>query len=322
MGCYDGAEVCELVGSYLLKKVSNIVDKKSIGLYRDDGLTILQDLSGPQIERKRKDIIKMFKTAGLNISIQAGLRIVNFLDVQFNLNNGTYQPHTKPDNNPVYINKKSNHPPVVLKQLPKSIAKRISDISFDENIFCNSIPIYSEALKKSGFNDRLIYSTKTAGCDTPEKKKRKRKVIWFNPPFSLNVKTNVGKIFLKLVKRHFPKENPLHKIFNKNTLKFSYSCMGNIASFPKKSEFGCNCRSKTDCPLDNKCLIPKIVYQADVRNDTNDEKKFYLGVSETPFKERFRNHKKEFAHKKYRNSTELSKYIWQLKDANVTPIVT
>ena len=60
MGCYDGAEVCELVGSYLLKKVSNIVDKKSIGLYRDDGLAILQNLSGPQIQRKRKDI-KMFK---------------------------------------------------------------------------------------------------------------------------------------------------------------------------------------------------------------------------------------------------------------------
>ena len=177
MGCYNGAEVCELVGSCLLKKVSNIVDKKSIGLYRDDGLAILQDLSGPQIERKRKDIIKILKTAGLNITIQAGLRIVNFLDLQFNLNNGTYQPYRKPNNTPVYINKKSNHPPVVLKQLPKSIATRISDISFDENFFCNSIPIYSEALKKSGFNDRLIYSTKTAGCDTPEKKKRKRKVM-------------------------------------------------------------------------------------------------------------------------------------------------
>ena len=146
------------------------------------------------------------------------------------------------------------------------------------------------------------------------------------------MKTNVGKIFLRLVKRHFPKENPLHKIFNKSTLKVSYSCMGNVASvlsahnrnilYPKKSEFGCNCRSKTDCPLDNKCLTPKIVYQADAQNDTNDEKKFYLGVSETPFKERFRNHKKEFTHKKYRNSTELSKYIWQLKDANITPIVT
>ena len=89
---YDGAEVCELIGSYLLKKVSNIVDKKSIGLYRDDGLAILQNLSGPQIEHKRKDIIKMFKTAGLNVTIQAGLCIFNFLDMQFNLNNSTYQP--------------------------------------------------------------------------------------------------------------------------------------------------------------------------------------------------------------------------------------
>ena len=121
---------------------------------------------------------------------------------------------------------------------------------------------------------------------------------------------------MRLVKRHFSKEHPLHK---KNTLKVSYSCMGNVASvlsahnrnilYPKKTGFGCNCRSKTDCPLENKCLTSKIVYQADVRTDTNDKKKFYLGVSETPFKERFRNHKKEFTHKKYRNSTELSKYI-------------
>ena len=78
--------------------------------------------------------------------------------------------------------------------------------------------------------------------------------------------------------------------------------MGNVASvlsahnrnilYPKMSEFGCNCRSKTDYPLDNKCLTPMIVYQADVQNITNDERKFYLGVSQTPFKELFRNHKK------------------------------
>ena len=46
MGCYHGAEVCELVVSYLLKKLSNIVDKKSIGLNTDDRHTILQNLSG------------------------------------------------------------------------------------------------------------------------------------------------------------------------------------------------------------------------------------------------------------------------------------
>ena len=129
---------------------------------------------------------------------------------------------------------------------------------------------------------------------TSENKKRKRKVTLFNPHFSLNVNTNVWKIFLRLVKRHFPNENPLHKIFNKNTLKVSYSCMGNVSSvlpvyiknilYPKKSEVGCNFRSKTDCPLDNKFLSPKTVDKADVQNDTNDENKFYVGVSETPFK--------------------------------------
>ena len=248
MGFYDGAEVCELVGSYLLIKVLNIVDKKSIVIYRNDRLAILQNLSGPQIERKRKDIIKIFKIVGLNITIQADLRIVNFLDVQFKLNNGTYQPDRTPSNSPVYINKKSNNPPEVLKQLPKSIAKRISDVPSNENIFCNSIPIYSEALKKGGFNDKLIYSTKRADCDTSEKKKSKRKVRWFIPPFSLNVKTKVGKIFLRLVKRHFPKESPLQKLFNKNTLKVSHNCMSSVTSvlsahnrnilFPKRSEFG------------------------------------------------------------------------------------
>ena len=118
----------------MLPTEKSIEDKKSIGLYRDDALAILQNLTGPQIKRKCKDFIKMFKTAGLKIIIQARLRIVNFLVVQFHLNNGTYLG--------IYINKKSSHLPVVLKQLLKSTAKRISD----ENIFRNSIPIYSKAL--------------------------------------------------------------------------------------------------------------------------------------------------------------------------------
>ena len=68
---------------------------------------------------------------------------------------------------------------------------------------------YNQKRLKSGFNEKLTYSTKTADCDNSEMKKRKRKVVWFNPLFSLNVKTNVGKIFLRLVKRHFAKESPI-----------------------------------------------------------------------------------------------------------------
>lgn len=222
----------------------------------------------------------------------------------------------------------------MINQLPKSIAKRISDISSNENVFNQSIPIYQEALQKSGFIDQLTYIIPENNIEeNNQKKQRKRKIICFNPPYSINVKTNVGKTFLKLVKKHFHIGNELHKIFNKNTLKVSYSCMSNIASIisshnrnllnpVKTSNYGCNCRSKNECPLQNKCLTPKVVYRATVENNANDEKKFYFGVSETPFKERFRNHKKEFTHAKYRNSTELSKYIWQLKDLNVTPKLT
>ena len=86
--------------------------------------------------------------------------------------------------------------------------------------------------------------------------------------------------------------------------------------------YGCNCRSRNECPLQNKRLTPKIVYRANIENDINDEKKFYFGVSKTTFKERFRNYKKVFNYAKYRNSTELSKYIWQLKDLNMTPKIS
>ena len=63
------------------------------------------------------------------------------------------------------------------------------------------------------------------------------------------------------------------------------------------------------------------MYRADVNNLANDEKRFYLGVTETPFKERFGNHTRDFKHFKYRNSTELSKYLWELKDAHISPVM-
>ena len=61
MGCYDGAEVCQLVRSYLLKKVLNIVDKKSIGLYRDDGRAILQNLQAHKLNGNVKILLKCSK---------------------------------------------------------------------------------------------------------------------------------------------------------------------------------------------------------------------------------------------------------------------
>ena len=70
----------------------------------------------------------------------------------------------------------------------------------------------------------------------------------------------------------------------------------------------------------NECLIPKIVHRADVKNLTNDEKKFYVRVTETPFKERFGNHTRDFKYTKYKNSTELSKYVLEPEDTRILPV--
>ena len=70
------------------------------------------------------DFISYKKISGLSITIQCNLKSVDFLDVTFDLYNNLYKPYREPNDNPIYINKQSNHPPNVLKQLPKSIAKR------------------------------------------------------------------------------------------------------------------------------------------------------------------------------------------------------
>ena len=85
MGSFDGAEICELVGLFILNKLATTYGKDNIGLYRDDGLAIFKNISGPQADRIRKDITKHFKQHGLNITIQTNLKIVNYLDVTFNL---------------------------------------------------------------------------------------------------------------------------------------------------------------------------------------------------------------------------------------------
>ena len=51
MGCFDGAEVCELLGSYILLQLSQLFEHDSFRLHRDDGLTILKSLSDPETER-------------------------------------------------------------------------------------------------------------------------------------------------------------------------------------------------------------------------------------------------------------------------------
>ena len=79
------------------------------------------------------------------------------------------------------------------------------------------------------------------------------------------------------------------------------------------TQYCCNCRIREDCPLQIQCLTANIIY--DVHCEANKDHKFYFGVAQTPFKEMFQNHNRDFNHEQYIKSTELSKYIWLLKDA-------
>ena len=70
MGAYDGAEVCELVGSFILYQLGSKYESKDIGLYRDDGLAVFENVSGPEAECIKKDFQKVFRRNGLGITIQ------------------------------------------------------------------------------------------------------------------------------------------------------------------------------------------------------------------------------------------------------------
>ena len=78
MVSYDRAKVCELVGLYLLNLLTNEFGKHNIGLYRDDGLSCFQNVSGPDLEKIKKKICKIFKENELNITVECNLAITDF----------------------------------------------------------------------------------------------------------------------------------------------------------------------------------------------------------------------------------------------------
>ena len=252
--------------------------------------------------------------------MEANLSKANFLDVTLDLKSGKYSPYTKEENTPLYAHKQSNHPPSILRNI---------QISSDKDCFDKAKDPYQDTLNKSGYKYNLSFKTSTP--DTSRKNKNlQRNILWFNPPYSQNVETKVGKCFLQLIDQHFPKSKSLHKIFNCNTVKLSYSCMNNVKSIisshnkaqinkPSKQsdqiDNSCNCRNKNSCPLEGNCNTRNIIYQAEVTTPQTTET--YIGLCDTTFKERYRNQTCSFRNERYKNVTDLSKHIWSLKERQI-----
>ena len=168
--------------------------------------------------------------------------------------------------------------------------------------------------------------------EKPSKRKRTRNILWYNPPFNVKVKTNIGREFIKILNECFPVGCALRSVFNKNNVKLSYSCLPNVQAKinahnnkqknpPQQQEPSCNCKKNRTCPLDKNCQQKNVVYQATVTSDKAGSKKkgtthTYIGLA-SDMKLRIANHEQTFRKKDLRYTTELSKHICNLQDENI-----
>ena len=85
----------------------------------------------------------------------------------------------------------------------------------------------------------------------------------------------------------------------------------------------CNCRNKEACLLNGQCQIGEVVYESTLSsNQPNYKEKKYFGIAEESFKRPLYNHNLSFRNGLYKNDTELSKELWQIKMKNYTPEMT
>ena len=320
MGAWDGAEVCDIIGLFLLDQLANRIAGLEIGKYRDDGLGVAET-TARNMEKMRQKIVQVYGDFGLKITSTANLKVVTFLDVNLDLTNECFKPFMKPGDRPLYVNSKSNHPPSIIKNIPFAVNRRLSSISSSKEIFDAAAPIYQAELQRAGYKHKLEYNEQQA-----PKRKRRRKIIWFNPPYSMDLKTNIGQKFLRLIDKHFPRGSILYPLINRYKVKLSYRCVPNMGAKisnhnskllrEKPVECGCNCQQPEECPMPGKCTTDKLVYRASIT--ANNKVETYVGLTAGTFKKRYGSHKHDFLNRptENRTSTTLSSYIWKLKDDN------
>ena len=210
------------------------MDPNNHGLYRDDGLIIVQKSTPRKCDGIRKKLHKLFEDFGFRLDVTTDLKITDYLDITLNLYSGTVSPFRKRNQDLRYVNRGSNHPIQVFKHVPKGIEHILSNNSSNREIFERTKQEYEEALKNDGYRVNLEYKNRDR-IGTQGKRNRPRKILWFNPPYNMEVVNNLGKEFFKILKRNFPSGSQLHKIFNKNCIKLSYSCMPNINGIINRS---------------------------------------------------------------------------------------
>ena len=230
MGSKDGAECCEIVDLYLIHQITeveNILQKSDFGTLRDDYLGIA-GANRASNERIKKKLIKVFEKFGLKIVIEMNKTKVNFLDVTMKLTDGPYKPFIKPNCNVRYVRSQSDHWNTILKQIPPRNRKEIEQHFQQRTNFVSMKDTYQNALNKAGCNCVLKWNEKIVRENPQRNRRRKKATTWYNPPYSQIIKTNVGKEYIRLVRKWFMSNPSLKSEFNTTTMKVSYSACSNM----------------------------------------------------------------------------------------------
>ena len=213
------------------------------------------------------------------------------------------------------------------------VERRVSNLCMTEQIFNECKGFFEDCLEKSGYNYKLKYKPDpNFGEDVTRIRNRHRTITYYNPPWDNGVATNIGKEFLKLIDSSFPKEHPLKRVCNRNTIKVTYSTMSNmkqhITGLNKLKLEGkttntiaiCKCRNNP-CPLQGKCDSEDIVYRGQVE-DKEGKKYIYIGMTSEPFRKRYSKHKQSFQKEQYSTETKLSQKVWSIKkEDKICPVV-
>ena len=175
-------------------------------------------------------------------------------------------------------------------------------LQFKKKYFFYAIQPYQEALVRAGYNYKLEFYQNNIQNGS-KNRTRTRKCVYFNPPYSKNVKTNIIAEFLKIVKS-FPKNNILSPMINANKIKASYKTVPNMASQVSRKNGrvlkqnvappppSCNCQRsrKPNCPVPGMCTTENVCYRCEVVRGDNHNCDNYTGQTSRPIKTRIREH--------------------------------
>ena len=142
--------------------------KDEVGLYHDDAIATPRE-----IEKTKQEVSNVFKSNGLKITIKANKMIVTFLDVTFDLTSASYRLYMKLNNKLLHVQRPSNHPPTLLKNIPLNIKKWLMNISSSEKSN-EAIAPYQQALEESGYDYKLKFDPRAKQATRKSKARKKR----------------------------------------------------------------------------------------------------------------------------------------------------